>query len=174
MAQKHFVQLKLGSKISHPAKVSTEGCSYVDDFLSAIKTTAFPEKLKAYEAHDLSLFEADGTTAINTMESIDVLVVKKKPLVVVVEPLEEVEVSQKPDISFTRHQDYKQRKAFASSRSFLNSIAVEMDKIYPIPGRTSKGKRRVTIGDVFEEAYRNTPDKPGTKITIQEQIQAAG
>ena len=69
-----------------------------------------------------------------------------------------MEISQKPLISSSRHQDYKHSKAIQSSRSYLTSIAVELDKIYPIPGRKSKGKRYVTIGDVFEEAYQNNPE----------------
>ena len=36
MAQKHFVQLKLGSKSFEPTQISTEGCSYVDDFKESI------------------------------------------------------------------------------------------------------------------------------------------
>lgn len=46
----------------------------------------------------------------------------------------------------------------------MTTIAVELDKIYPIPGRKSKGKRYVTIGDVFEEAYEANPEpKPQFK-----------
>ncbi len=40
----------------------------------------------------------------------------------------------------------------------MTTIAVELDKIYPITGRTTKGKRYVTIGDVFEEAYNTNPE----------------
>jgi hypothetical protein len=155
----HFVQLKLGSKTYQPAKVSTEGCDCVYDFLGAIKTTTFPRVLKQYDVAELVLFEADGTTKISAMDSIDQLEGKTMPLVAVVEPAEvQVEVAGKPLISSTRHQDYKHSKAVHSSRSYLTSIAVELDKIYPIPGRTTKGKRYVSIGDVFEEAYKTNPE----------------
>jgi hypothetical protein len=148
----HFVQLKLlGSKTYQPAKVSTEGCDCVYD---AIKTTTLPRVLKQYDVAELSLFAADGTTKISAMDSVNQLNEKTMPLVAVVEPAEvQVEAAGKPLISSTRHQDYKHNIAIHSSRSYLTSIAIELDKIYPITGRKSKGKRYLTIGDIFEEAY---------------------
>jgi hypothetical protein len=141
-------------------RVSTEGCEYILEFRTAIKAK-FPKVLKAYDSYELVLFEADGTTKISLMDSIDQLEGKKMPLVVVLDP---VVIAEKPAISSTRHQDYKHSKAVHSSRSYLTSIAVELDKIYPIPGRKSKGKRYVTIGDVFEEAYEANPEpKPQFK-----------
>ncbi|KAK5666833.1 hypothetical protein QVD99_006472 [Batrachochytrium dendrobatidis] len=165
MTQKHFVQLKLGSKTYQPARVSAESCKSVYDFLSAIKTTTFPRVLKQYDVAELVLFEADGTTKISAMDSINQLDEKKMPLVAVVEPVEvQVEAAEKPAISITRHQDYKHSKAVHSSRSYLTTIAVELDKIYPIPGCKSKGKRCVTIDDVFEKAYEANPEpKPQFK-----------
>ncbi|KAK6092411.1 hypothetical protein MT418_007353 [Batrachochytrium dendrobatidis] len=165
MTQKHFVQLKLGSKTYQPARVSAESCESVYDFLSAIKTTTFPRVLKQYDVAELVLFEADGTTKISAMDSINQLDEKKMPLVAVVEPVEvQVEAAEKPAISITRHQDYKHSKAVHSSRSYLTTIAVELDKIYPIPGCKSKGKRCVTIDDVFEKAYEANPEpKPQFK-----------
>ena len=130
----------------------------MDDFKESIKVK-FSRKLKAYDSYELVLFEADGTTKISAMDSIDQLNEKKMPLVAVVEPVEvQVEPTQKPAISITRHQDYKHSKAVHSSRSYLTTIAVELDKIYPITGRKSKGKRYVTIGDIFEEAYDSNPE----------------
>ena len=130
----------------------------MDDFKESIKVK-FSRKLKAYDSYELVLFEADGTTKISAMDSIDQLNEKKMPLVAVVEPVEvQVETTQKPAISITRHQDYKHSKAVHSSRSYLTTIAVELDKIYPITGRKSKGKRYVTIGDIFEEAYDSNPE----------------
>ena len=121
MAQKHFVQLQLGSKRLEPTKISTEGCSDMDDFKESIKTK-FPKVLKAYDSYELVLFEADGTTKISAMDSIDQLNGKKMPLVAVVEPAEN------PAISITRYQDYKHSKAVHSSRSYLTTIAVELEK----------------------------------------------
>ena len=108
MTQRHFVQLKLGSESFEPSKISTEGCSDVDDFKESIKAK-FSKKLVPYDAYELSIFEADGTTKISPMESIDQLSDMKMSLVavvvVVVEPLEpqEVEAAEKAAISITRH-----------------------------------------------------------------------
>ncbi|KAJ1339360.1 hypothetical protein BSLG_006014 [Batrachochytrium salamandrivorans] len=103
MTQKHFVQLKLGSKIYQPARVSAESCESVYDFLSAIKTTTFSRVLKQYDVAELVLFEADGTTKISAMDSINQLDEKKMPLVAVVEPVEvQVEAVEKPAIKSLR------------------------------------------------------------------------
>jgi len=157
MAQKYFVQLKLGRK-TYLDRVSTEGCSYVDDFKGAIKVK-FPKVLKAYDSYEIVLFEADGTTKISAMDSIDQLNEKKMPLVVAVEPVEvQVEPAQ---ISSTRHiKDYKQSKAFTSSRSFLTSIALELAEIYPITKeRSPTGKEKpLTFGTIIHNAYQQNPD----------------
>ena len=163
----HFVQLKLGSKTYQPAKVSTEGCDCVYDFLGAIKTTTFPRVLKQYDVAELVLFEADGTTKISAMDSIDQLNGKKMPLVAVVEPVEaQVVAAGKPLISSTRHQEYKQSKAFVSSRNYLTSLALELDKIYPIvKEKSAKGRDKlVTFGTIINNAYTYNPDpKPQFK-----------
>jgi len=53
-----------------------------------------------------------------------------------------------------RYQDYKQSKALHSSRSYLNSIAIELARIYKIPYRKiKKNAAYVTIGDIFHHAY---------------------
>ena len=156
MVQKHFVQLKLGSKTYQPAQVSSESCETVYDFLGAIKTTTFPRLLKAYDSYELVLFEADGITKISAMDTIDQLNGKKMPLVAVVEPVE----LQKPNISSTRHQDYKQSKAFTSSRSFLTSIALELAEIYPITKERSPAgiEKPLTFGTIIHNAYQQNPD----------------
>ena len=64
----HFIQLKLGNKI-YKGQVSTEGCSYVDDFRAAIKTK-LPHLLAAYDAAQLTLLQPDGNTEIDPGESI--------------------------------------------------------------------------------------------------------
>ena len=157
MVQKHFVQLKLGSKTYQPAQVSSESCETVYDFLGAIKTTTFPRLLKAYDVAELVLFEADGITKISTMDSIDQLNGKKMPLVAVVEP--ELQVGQ-AQIGSTRHQYYKQSKAFTSSRSFLTSIALELAEIYPITKeRSPAGKEKpLTFGTIIHNVYQQNPD----------------
>jgi hypothetical protein len=153
-----WIQLQLGEK-TYKDKVSTEKCEDVADFKCAIKTK-WNNLLKNYDAGQLTLFEADGNTEIDPeTEMKDIFVTKGKPWVVKVEEQAHIGSSKKQLlISSTRHQDYKHSKAVHSSRSYLTSIAVELDKIYPIPGRKSKGKRYVTIGDIFEEAYDTNPE----------------
>ena len=68
------------------------------------------------------------------------------------EPREQVDAHEKPAISISRSRDNR-IKAVHSSRSYLTTIAVELDKIYPIRGRKSNGKRYVTIGDVNLNEY---------------------
>jgi hypothetical protein len=158
MAQKHFVQLKLGSKSFEPTKISTEGCSDMDDFKESIKVK-FSRKLKAYDSYELVLFEADGTTKISAMDSIDQLNENKMPLVAVVEPVEvQVEPTQKPAISITRHQDYKHSKAVHSSRSYLRTIAVELEKLYAL--EKAKPNEPPTFGDILWNSWRTPQPAP--------------
>jgi hypothetical protein len=148
-----WVQLQLGNK-TYKDKVSTQGCEDVADFIKAIR--ASPQLPTGNGI--IALFEPDGNTEIDPeTEMKDVLVTQGKPLVVKVDE-QAKQLTEKPLISSTRHHDYKHSKAVYSSRSYLTSIAVELDKIYPITGRTTKGKRYVTIGDVFEEAYNTNPE----------------
>lgn len=154
MTETHFVQLTIGTKTFETINVSTQACIFVSDFKESIKAK-FSRKLKSYDAGEIRLLDADETS-INPMDSITKLKEKKKPIIAVVEI--EVTPVQFPAISMTRHQEYQQCKVIQSSRSSLTSLAVELDKIYPIPGHKSKGKRYVTIGDIFEEAYENNPE----------------
>jgi hypothetical protein len=64
----------------------------------------------------------------------DIFVTKGKPLVVKVDEQAPIakQLTEKHLISSTRHQDYKQSKSLVSSRNYLTSLALEMDKIYPI------------------------------------------
>ena len=86
MAQKHFIQLKLGDRI-YKDQVSTTGCSYVADFRAAIKAQ-FPKQLKGYEANELVLFQPDGNTEIDPETLVtDLKEIPWKPMVVTVEEL---------------------------------------------------------------------------------------
>ena len=163
----HFVKLELRNK-KYKQKVSTEGCTDVDDFKLAIKNK-FPHLLGGYDPAQLTLFEPDGITEIDPETQVsDLKEIVWHPMVVTVDT---VESSQNPSISVSRHQDYKHSKAVHSSRSYLTSIAVELDHIYPIPGRTSKGIRYVTIGDIFHEASENNPEpKPEFRNTYKRRL----
>lgn len=153
MAQKHFIRLKLGSE-TYKGKVSSQGCSDVDDFRDAIKTK-FSPVLDAYAPIQLTLFEPDGITEIDPETPVsDLQEVQGRPMVVT------VKVVGRPEISTTRHQDYKQSKAFTTCRSFLTSIALELDEIYPIKReRTATGTERpVTFGTILNNAYKHNPE----------------
>ena len=164
-AQKLFVQLKLGSQSFEPTKISTEGCEYILEFRTAIKAK-FPKLLDHYDAAELVLFEADGTTKINPMDSIDKLNDKKMPLVAVVEPVE-VQV-QPPQISSSRRQDYKHSKAVYSSRSYLTSIAVQLGELYVIEKVEERKNDPATFADILYNKSRNpTPIHPHTTPLFQ-------
>ena len=152
MRQKYFVQLKIGSK-TYKDKVSIEGCSDVADFKEEIKKK-FSVLLNSYDTAQLSLYEADGTIVIDPETTIgEFFVTTGKPYIVKVEenPI------QKPTISSTRHQDYKHSKAVHSSRSYLTSIAVELEKIYLISCYMDK-RKKITFGHILEEAYHVNPE----------------
>ena len=85
------------------------GCSDIDVFKKSIKAT-FSRKLNAYDAYEISLFEANGTSKISAMDPIEHLNDKKMPLIAFVEPDEAA-------ISITRHQDYKHSKAGIATRA---------------------------------------------------------
>ena len=154
MSHKHFIQLLLGSK-TYKDQVSTAESSNVAEFKEEIKKKFF-KYLSQYEAYELKLFEANGSTVIDPETLIkDLFITKGKPLVVKVEEVQ----SQKPTISFTRHQDYKQTKAISSCRSYLTSLALELEKIYPIVKEKSVTGRDkpVTFGTIISNAYRQNP-----------------
>jgi hypothetical protein len=154
MSEKHFIQLLLGIKTLKD-KVSTVGCSDVADFKEEIKKK-FP--LDSYYASQLTLYEADGTTQIDPETLVkDLFVTKGKPLIVKVEELQ----NQKPVISSTRHQDYKHSKAVHSSRSYLTSIAVELESMYTL--EKANPKVPATFGDIIWNSWR-TP-KPIPKLS---------
>jgi hypothetical protein len=157
MSHKHFVQLLLGSKTFGPSKVSTEGCSDVDDFTEEIKKK-FSPLLDSYSAAQLNLYESNGTTQIDPETLIkDLFITTGKPLIVKVEE----NPSQRPIISSSRHQDYKHSKAVHSSRSYLTSIAVELEKMYTI--EKANAKEPATFGDIIWNSWR-TP-KPIPKLS---------
>lgn len=71
-----------------------------------------------------------------------------------------VEIVQSPTISSSRHQNYKHSKAIHSSRSYLTSMALELDKIYPIVrGENLSGKEKpLTFGTILGNAKNQNPD----------------
>jgi hypothetical protein len=82
----HFIQLKLDKK-TYKDQVSTEGCSYVDDFKGAIKTK-FSPLLDSFATAQLTLLQPDGTTEIDPETLVtDLEEIPWKPMVVTVEEL---------------------------------------------------------------------------------------
>ena len=149
MNQKHFVKLELGGKAFGPARVSFQDCEYVSDFLKAIKAE-FPHLLQSYDTAQLDVFEGDGNTKIDPeTEMKDIFVEKGKPLIV------KVESPIRVAISSSRHQDYKHSKAIHSCRSYLTSIAVELEKLYSL--EKLKPNEPATFGDILWNAMRRQP-----------------
>ena len=64
----------------------------------------------------------------------------------------QVDPTQKPAISITRHQDYKHSKAVHSSRSYLTTIAVELEKLYVL--EKAKPDEPATFGDILWNSRR--------------------
>jgi hypothetical protein len=140
MAQKHFIQLKLGNK-SYKAQVSTDGCSYVDDFKGAIKTKLH-HLLAAYDAAQLTLFQPDGTTEIDPETLVtDLKEIPWKPMVVTVEELP----IPAPSGSSKKQLKYKGMSTEASCRKYLDALAIEIYFDYDFP----KTYKKPTMGDVL-------------------------
>ena len=149
MSQKYFVTLELGNKKFGPAKIFIKDDSDVYDFKKAIKEE-FSHLLQSYDTAQLDLFESDGITKIDPeTEMKDVFVEKGKPLIV------KAESPVRPAISSSRHQEYKHSKAVHSSRSYLTSIAVELEKLYSL--EKLKPNEPATFGDVLWNAMRRQP-----------------
>ena len=151
-SQKYFVKLELGGRAFDPERVSFQDCEYVSDFKEAIKNKFSPE-LDYYATHHLNLFESDGITKIDPeTEMKDIFVEKGKPLIV------KVESPIRVAISSSRHQDYKHSKAVHSSRSYLTTIAVELEKLYSL--EKAKPNEPATFGDILWNSWRNPQPVP--------------
>ena len=141
MGQKYFVKLELGNKAFNPEKVLIQEDADVSDFKEAIKNK-FSPLLDSYDTAQLYLFQNDGITKIDPeTEMKDVFYAKGKPLIV------KVEAPLRPAISSIRHQDYKHSKAVHSSRSYLTSIAVELEKLYSL--EKLQPNEPATFGDIL-------------------------
>jgi hypothetical protein len=139
----HFIQLKLDKK-TYKAQVSTDGCSYVDDFKGAIKKK-FSPLLDSFATAQLTLLQPDGNTEIDPGESITKLnefnVGPWTPLVVTVEELP----IPAPTGSSKKQLSYKGMSTEASCRKFLDALAIEIFFDYDFP----KTYKKPTMGDVL-------------------------
>jgi hypothetical protein len=137
----HFVQLALGNK-AYRTKVSTEGCSDVDDFRDAIKKKFSPE-LDSYAPHHLTLLQPHGTTEIDPGEAIAKLnefnVGPWTPLVVTVDEL------PIPGPTGSYKKNTAGMSTEASCRKYLDALAIEIYFDYDFP----KTYKKPTMGDVL-------------------------
>ena len=64
----------------------------------------------------------------------------------------------RPAISSSRHQEYKHSKAVYSSRSYLTTIAAELEKLYAL--EKAKPNEPATFGDILWNSWRNPQPAP--------------
>ncbi len=151
----HFIQLKLDKK-TYKAQVSTDGCSYVDDFKGAIKTK-LPHLLAAYDAAQLTLFQPDGNSEIDPGESITKLnefnVGPWTPLVVTVDELP----IPAPSGSSKKQLSYKGMSTEASCRKYLDALARQLALYYDFKWGKDDDERNgyPTFGDVLFAKRKN-------------------
>jgi hypothetical protein len=145
----HFIQLRLANN-TYKSQVSTDGCSYVDDFKGAIKTK-LPHLLAAYDAAQLTLLQPDGNTEIDPGESIKKLnefnVGPWTPLVVTVDELP----IPAPISSSKKQLIYKGMSTEASCRKFLDALARQLALYYDFRWGKDEEKQNdyPTFGDVL-------------------------
>ena len=136
----HFIQLRLGKK-TYKSQVSTEGCSYVDEFKGAIKKKFSPE-LESYAPHHLTLFQPDGTTEIDPETFVtDLKEIPWKPMVVTVDELP----IPAPIGSSKKQLTYKGMSTEASCIKYLDAVAKELFQSYDFDTVYSKP----TMGDLL-------------------------
>jgi hypothetical protein len=132
----HFIQFQ-----TYKSQVSTDGCTYVDDFIKAIR--ASPQLPTGNGI--ITLFQPDGTTEIDTGEVIQKLddfgVGPWKPLVVTVEDLPK----PAPTSSSKKQLAYKGMSTEASCRKYLDAISKEIFFIYDF----DKAYKNPTMGDLL-------------------------
>ena len=144
-----FVQLVLGTKI-YKDRVSTDGCSYVADFIKVIR--ASPQLPIGNGI--LTLFQPDGTTEIDPGEVIEKLnefaVGPWSPLVVTVEELP----IPAPIGSSKKQLTYKGLGVEASCRKYFDALARKLALFYDFQWGPEDDNDYPTFGDVLF-AYKN-------------------
>ena len=146
----HFVKLKLGNK-TYKAKVSTEGCSDVDDFKEAIKNKLL-HLLAAVDAAQLTLFQPDETTEIDPQTSVDDLKeIPWKPMVVTVEE----SPTPAPPGSSKKQLTYKGLGVEASCRKYFDALARKLALFYDFKWGPDDDNDYPTFGDVLYAYKKN-------------------
>lgn len=117
----HFIQLTLGNK-TYKDIVSTTGCSYVADFIAAIRASP-----QLPTQGILTLFQPNGTTEIDPETLVtDLKEIPWKPMVVTVE-----EIPVQPVAGSSRKQvTYKGLGVEASCRKYFDALARKLALFY--------------------------------------------
>ena len=151
----HFIKLQLGNK-KYKDQVSTEGCTYVADFKSAIKKKLSPD-LDSYAPHHIILCQPDGITEIDPETLVtDLAEIPWKPMVVTVD-----ELPIPASISSSKKQlTYKGMSTEASCRKYLDALAVEFSFEYDFP----KTYKNLTIYSLLNTAIDIISFQPNTII----------
>lgn len=145
----HFIRLRLANKTSRSAKVSTSGCSDVDDFKCAIKNK-FSQALDSYEFYQLILLQPDGTTEIDAQTHVDDL--KEIPWMPMVVTVEESPIHAPPGSS-KKQLSYKGLGVEASCRKYFDALARKLALYYRFKWGPEDDNDYPTFGDVLY-AYR--------------------
>jgi hypothetical protein len=153
----HFVQLKLGNK-TYKTKVSTDGCSDVADFITAIRASPQLPIGKGI----ITLFQPDGITEIDPGEVIEKLnefnVGAWKPMVVTVEELP----FPAPIGSTKKQKTYKGMSTEASCRKFLDALAIGFFVEYDFP----KTYKKPTMGDLLAASRGKQGKREQTNLGV--------
>ena len=143
----YFVNLVLGDN-KYKSHVSTDGCTYVDDFKSAIKSK-FSPLLDSFAAAQLTLFQPDKTTEIDSGEFIEKLnefsVGPWNTLVVTV-----LELPIPARIGSSKKQrTYKGLGVEASCRKYFDALARKLALFYDFQWGPGDENDYPTFGDVL-------------------------
>jgi hypothetical protein len=166
----HFIQLALANK-TYKRQVSAANCTYVDDFISAIKNK-HPHLLNSYDAAQLTLFQPDGKTKIDPGEAIAKLnefdVGPWSPLVVTVEELP----IPAPSGSSKKQLTYKGMSAEASCRKYFDALAAKLALFYKFDWGVDSSFP--TIGDVFKAINEPNWKHHTRRKTLEERTDKEG
>lgn len=166
----HFVQLVLGNK-NYKDQVSSADCTHVSEFKDAIKNK-YPRLLNSYDAAELTLFEPNGTTKIDSGEVIEKLnefaAGPWNPLVVTAEELP----IPAPIGSSKKQLTYQGMCTEASCRKYFDALAAKLALFYKFDwGEDSSFP---TIGDVFKAVKEKTWKYQKRRKTLAERTNEAG
>ena len=167
----HFVKLVLGNNNVGPTKVSTEGCTDVDDFKGAIKSKFSPD-LDSYAHHHIILCQPDGITEIHPGEVIEKFnefaVGPLSPLVVTVEELP----IPAPIGSSKKQLTYKGMSTEASCRKYFDALAAKLALFYKFDWGVDSSFP--TIGDVFKAINEPNWKHHTRRKTLEERTEKDG